>query len=114
MPSTPPDGETAERPPRQQDACAQREADAHKRHQLHVAPETTRLDRQIDMCRNAVEQAEARQEHYRHAEPAVADLASLSARNASRLSAHLAIHRNNLDGQPQPPVRVRHARQAPT
>jgi conjugative relaxase-like TrwC/TraI family protein len=83
---------------------AEREADAQQRHQLHVTPEIARLDGTIDACRAALEQLEARQEQYRHTEAAVDALTDTSSRHASRLSAHLTIYRNDIDGLPQPPA----------
>lgn len=58
---------------------------------------------------------EVRSEQYRQAESGVADLSDISSRNAARLSAHLTIYRNDVDGLPQPPAlrstRVLHAKQ---
>jgi conjugative relaxase-like TrwC/TraI family protein len=94
---------------------AEREADAQRRHQLHAVPELARLERHIEACRATLQQVEARRERYRMAERVVADLSDTSGRNVSRLSAHLAIYRNDIDGVPQPPAlrpaRVVHAQQ---
>ena len=98
-----------------QTVWAEREADALRRHQLHVTPEIARLDRTIAAGRSALEQVEVRSEQYRQAESGVADLSDISSRNAARLSAHLTIYRNDVDGLPQPPAlrstRVLHAKQ---
>jgi conjugative relaxase-like TrwC/TraI family protein len=100
---------------KEQTLWAEREADAQRLHQLRVTPELARLDRRIETCRATLEQVEAHQEQYRLAERAVADLSAGSASDVSRLSAHLTIYRNEIDGVPQPPAlrpaRVLHARQ---
>jgi AAA domain/TrwC relaxase len=80
----------------------EREADAQRRYQHHVVPEAARLDKNIGACRVVLEQIEDCREQYRQAERAVAGLASQSSHNASRLDRHLTVHRNQIDGIPQP------------
>ncbi len=70
---------------------------------MEVAPEIARVDHAIQTCRFAIEQVEAYRKQYGEAERDVADLASVSSRTASRLSVRLAMHRNDIDGVPQPP-----------
>lgn len=80
----------------------QREADAQRRHQHHVVREAARLDKNVETCRVILEHAEDRRERYRQAERDVAGLASHSSHNASKLDRHLTVHRNEIDGIPQP------------
>ena len=89
---------------REQTIWAERQTDAQCRYERHVMPELVRLDQTIKTCRAALEHVGAHREQYREAERTVADLASVSSRNASRLSVHLSIHRNDIDGVPQPPA----------
>ena len=83
----------------------EREADALDRYRLHVAPEIARVDRTIANCRAALHQLETRSEQYRQAEAAVAALTDSSSRDVTRLSAHLTVYRNDIDGLPQPAPR---------
>jgi AAA domain len=82
-------------------AWADRETDARKRYELNVTLEIRRLNTEIKTCRAALERVETQREQYHQTERAIAELSATSSRNLSRLSARLAVHRNDIDGVAQ-------------
>jgi hypothetical protein len=81
---------------------AERESDVQRRHQRHVVPEAARLDKTIEVRRSALQGVEAQREDSQQAERAVASFASHSSYNHFKLAKPLTLHRNQIDGIPDP------------
>jgi hypothetical protein len=79
---------------------AEREVDAQRRWEAHVAPTITRLDQEIALHRASLDRAANRFEHRQATSRAVIDHGLEQKRHARNLAERLAAERNHLDGLP--------------
>jgi len=86
------------------DGCVQREAEAQKGWETHVAPEVARLDNLIAGQKATLEQLTARHERQEATARQLFEEAGSLRRTASRLAGGLEEYRNDLYGILRPPV----------
>jgi hypothetical protein len=86
------------------DDCIQREAEAQKGWETHVAPEVARLDNLIAGQKATLEQVTARHERQETTARQLVEEAWSLQRSASRLAVGLEEYRNDLFGIPRPPL----------